>query len=79
MTVTPIPGEYSRFFVSSESRSGVDHVVDMDWRDEKWMKPVAMCSCEEMFCKHKKRCKHVEQVIEWLNHEPPSSTGEGHQ
>ena len=43
--------------MSSESRD-MDHVVDMDWRDEKWHKPKILCSCEEMQAKDKPFCKH---------------------
>lgn len=66
MTVTPIPFEKSRFFVSSESRSGVDHVVDLDWRDEKWHKPRALCGCEQCQAKGEGTCKHIFAVVDYL-------------
>ncbi len=69
MTVTPIPGELCRFFVSSESRKGVDHIVDMDWRDEKWHKSRARCGCEQVQCKDEPTCKHIFAVVDYLNSE----------
>ena len=67
MTVSHIPGEYCRFFVSSESRAGIDHIVDMDWRDEKWHRPKAVCSCEQVQAKGLRTCKHIFAVVDYLN------------
>ena len=66
MRVTPIPWEKTRFFVSSESRVGVDHIVDMDWRDEKWHRPRALCSCEQCQAKGFRVCKHIWKVVEYV-------------
>lgn len=62
MTVTRIPGEF-RYWVSSESRSGVEHLVDLAYVEEPWQKPHAVCSCWRCFCGHEKYCRHIEQVV----------------
>jgi hypothetical protein len=67
MIVTPIPMEPTRFWVSSESRD-IDHLVDLDWRDEKWHRPKAVCSCEQMQAKGFKVCKHIFCVADYVNH-----------
>ena len=66
MTVTRIPGEPTRFWVSSESRPEVEHLVDFDWRDEKWMKPKALCGCELCQAQGFKVCKHIFAVVDFL-------------
>lgn len=68
MNVQQIPGETTRFFVSSESRTGVSHVVDMDWRDEKWHRPKALCGCEQVQAKGLPTCKHIFAVVDYLKH-----------
>ncbi len=74
MTVTPITGELCRFFVSSESRSDVDHIVDMDWREEKWHRPRAKCGCEQVQAKGEATCKHIFAVVDYLSHEKATQT-----
>lgn len=68
MTVSPIPHEPARFFVSSESRPDVEHIVDLDWREQKWHRPTALCSCEQCQAKGFKVCKHIWQVVDFVNH-----------
>ena len=68
MIVTQIPGEF-RYWVSSESRSGIDHLVDLTWQEERWNRPRALCSCEQMQCKGMPYCKHVLFLVNYLTHE----------
>lgn len=63
MTVTKVPHEL-RYWVSSESRSGLEHLVDLADRDEPWSRPVARCSCERVQCGHEKYCKHIKLVVQ---------------
>jgi len=69
MTVTPIPHENGRFWVSSRSRPGLDHVVDLAYKDEPYKKPMQVCSCEA-FCANRatkgKTCAHIRRVLEHL-------------
>lgn len=67
MTVSPVPFEPSRFWVSSESRADVEHLVDLSWQDEKWHRPKALCSCEQCQAKGFKVCKHILIVAQWVN------------
>lgn len=62
MTVTPIPWEKSRFFVSSESRSGVDHVVDLAYVEEGHKKSHAACGCESNFI-YGRLCAHIRAAV----------------
>ena len=64
MTVTRIPGEF-RYWVSSESRSGIDHLVDLTWQEERWNKPIAKCSCEACQAQGVRYCKHIKATVLW--------------
>lgn len=60
MKVEPIPGERTRFFVQSESRPDVQHVVDLDYEG------TVVCGCEQMQAKKESSCKHVAAVAQHL-------------
>lgn len=68
MTVTPVPFEPTRFWVSSERPNIEPYLVDFDNRDEKWSKPKAVCGCPDCFAKGFKPCKHIFRVVDYLNH-----------
>lgn len=61
MIIEPILGEPTRYFVKSETREDVFHIVDMD--DDG--KP--NCSCEDSMTRHRV-CKHIRAVKEHLLH-----------
>lgn len=65
MTVAPVPFEPERFFVSSESRSDVCHIVDVRFKLEPWSKPVVACGCESNFI-YGRPCKHILAVANFL-------------
>lgn len=66
MTIMPIPGEPGRFYVASESRPDVVFIVDLEYREERWMKPHPFCSCEDALCRENHNCKHVVAVRAYL-------------
>lgn len=59
MTVTPIEGEIGRFWVTSETRQDVVHVVDLRGKPDR-------CSCEQAQAKGDRYCKHLKAVIKHL-------------
>ena len=77
MNVEPVPFEPTRFWVTSESRS-IEHLVDFDWRDEKWHRPKAVCSCEQVQAKGFKVCKHILRVADFINHHETTTTNTAH-
>ena len=63
MTVEPIPGEPARWFVTSDSRPEMIHIVDMDYHG------APACGCEQYMVRGQP-CKHIaavkqEQVKRW--------------
>lgn len=60
MKVEPIPGEHGSFWVQSESRPDVKHVVDLDHEGK------VVCGCEQMQAKNLLSCKHVAAVAQYL-------------
>lgn len=65
MKVRPVPGEAERFFVSSDTRPEVDHIVDTAWVECPGDMPRPMCSCEESMAKGR-FCKHLMAVGQYL-------------
>ena len=57
MTASRIPFE-DRWYVTSESRPGLVHVVDLHYQPESWMSPRPACGCEESMAKGH-TCKHI--------------------
>ena len=55
MTIEAIPFECGRFFVSSESRKGMLHLVDLHEKT---------CSCEQCQRKDDHACKHLRATVE---------------
>ncbi len=53
VTIEAVPGELGRFYVSSESRQGMLHLVDLHDKT---------CSCEQCQCKNDHACKHLRAV-----------------
>jgi hypothetical protein len=64
VNIVPIPFEQGRFYVQSESRPEVLHVVDLAWQEETWTKPHPQCGCERGLA-HNEYCKHLEAVVAW--------------
>lgn len=65
ITVKPIPGELGRFYASSRSRPGMDHIVDVSYQESPGDKPKPFCSCEDSFAKGNV-CAHIGAVIRYL-------------
>lgn len=65
MNVRPIPGEFGRYFVQSQSRD-IEHTVDMEYVECPGDQARPMCGCEEMMAKGKSTCAHLKAVEEWL-------------
>ena len=57
MIITPVDHEPTRYWVESETQSGVSHLVDLDDNG----KPG--CSCHDFMCREKE-CKHIRAVKE---------------
>lgn len=55
MSIDPIPGEPTRWWVQSATRKEVAHIVDSDY-DGAWA-----CSCEDCMVRGKE-CKHIAAV-----------------
>ena len=64
--ITPVPFEPTRFWVASESRRGLVHLVDADY-DGGWA-----CSCEQFMCRGIE-CKHIEAVKDEIENLKPES------
>ena len=58
MSIEPVPFEPGRFYVKSDSRKNVLHLVDLAWQEESWQKPKPFCGCEESLAKGH-ICKHI--------------------
>jgi hypothetical protein len=67
LQVTPIAGEPDRFLVASQSRPGLDHVVDMNWQEHPRQKPHPSCGCEAVMCHGHKTCPHIRAVRAFLS------------
>lgn len=65
MKVRPIPGEADRFWVTSDSRPEVDHVVDVAWVECPGDQPMVKCSCERGLA-HDEPCRHIIALAEYL-------------
>jgi hypothetical protein len=65
MTVEQIPFEPGRFYVWSESRADVCHVVDLRYQENPWNKPTPTCFCEQCAAKGFKVCKHLVATVEF--------------
>jgi hypothetical protein len=67
--VEPIPFEPTRFFVASDSRKGMRHVVDLAY-DAEQRKPGAkcqpFCGCEDCMTRPDRICKHIVKVVKWI-------------
>lgn len=55
MTITPVEHELTRYWVSSATRRGVQHLVDSDYEGG-WA-----CSCHDHQCRERE-CKHIRAV-----------------
>lgn len=55
MTITPVEHEATRYWVSSATRRGVQHLVDSDYEGG-WA-----CSCHDFMCRERE-CKHIRVV-----------------
>lgn len=62
MKVEPVPFERTRFWVESESRPELLHLVDLSYQETPRDKPRAVCSCEDSMARGTKVCKHVRAV-----------------
>lgn len=61
MSVTPY--DQGTFLVSSRSRPEMQHLVDLAYCEEPWMKPRPYCGCEDCHAKDGHICKHIEAVV----------------
>ncbi len=61
MNVQPIPHEQGRFFVDSASRP-MQHTVDLNYKEEPWIKSRAACGCEDSHIRGH-ICKHIIRVV----------------
>ena len=65
VSITPIPFEPLRYWVQSDSRTDVLHVVDLAWQEEPRQRCKPFCSCERCLAQHEATCKHIAACVRW--------------
>ena len=65
--IEPVPFEDSRWFAWSGTDPIDAYIVDTQWQEEPWHKPKPFCGCPEMMAKHKKTCKHLDALNDYLS------------
>ena len=68
MIITPVDHEPTRYWVESETQSGVSHLVDLDDNGN------TGCSCHDFMCREKE-CKHIRAVKEKCNNDEKAVDG----
>lgn len=64
MSVEPVPFEKWRYFVTSRSRPGQQHTVDLQYVEDGHTKPHCACGCESNFI-YGRPCPHIEAAVKY--------------